>query len=112
VGAVLVILLYSRWAKWWGGWTYGPRLLADLSPVLALGLVPLGERLGRRGGWRFAFVMLALWSIGAHAMGAYVDDLSWNGRVDVEHHPERLWRWTDNQLVDAVRWTIFGVLTQ
>jgi hypothetical protein len=112
VGAVLVILLYSKWAKWWGGWTYGPRLLADLSPVLALGLVPLGERLGRRGGWRIGFVTLALWSIGAHAMGAYVDDLSWNRRVDVEHHPERLWLWTDNQLVDAVRWTISGVLTQ
>src|SRR5207237_6410663 len=30
VGAVLVVLVHARWWAWWGGATYGPRLLADL----------------------------------------------------------------------------------
>lgn len=35
------IVLYAFWPMWWGGWSYGPRLLADVSPLLALCLVPL-----------------------------------------------------------------------
>lgn len=40
-GFVGALLLTSAWSFWWGGWTYGPRLLADLTPLLALGLAPL-----------------------------------------------------------------------
>jgi hypothetical protein len=39
--AALTVVLYARWHAWWGGWCYGPRLLADLTPVLAVGLAPL-----------------------------------------------------------------------
>jgi Dolichyl-phosphate-mannose-protein mannosyltransferase len=108
VGAVLTILLYSKWAKWWGGYTYGPRLLADLSPVFVLAMLPLAERLLRHRTWQVAFALLAAWSIGAHAMGAFVDDhVTWNQQADVEAHPDRLWRWGDNQLVNSLR-TFWG----
>ncbi len=103
VGVVLTVLMYGKWAKWWGGWTYGPRLLADLTPILALCLVPLAPMVMRRRAWQATFLALALWSVAAHAIGAFRDDLSWNQRVDVEEHPDRLWRWSDNQLVNALR---------
>jgi hypothetical protein len=104
IGAVLTVLLYGKWAKWWGGYTYGPRLLADLGPVFVLGLLPLADRLTRRRAWQVVFTLLTVWSIGAHSMGAFVDDhVSWNRRVDVEAHPERLWWWGDNQLLNSVR---------
>jgi Dolichyl-phosphate-mannose-protein mannosyltransferase len=103
VGVVLTILVYGKWAKWWGGWTYGPRLLADLTPLLAVCLVPLATTVLRARAWQAAFLALAIWSIGAHAIGAFRDDLAWNRRVDVEAHPERLWRWSDNQLVNPLR---------
>ncbi len=104
VGALLTMVLYSKWAKWWGGYTYGPRLLADLSPVFALSVLPIADRLRRHRAWQVAFLLVAAWSIGAHAMGAFVDDhIAWNWRVDVEAHPERLWWWGDNQLVNSVR---------
>jgi hypothetical protein len=104
VGAVLTVLLYSKWAKWWGGHTYGPRLLADLSPALVLAMLPLAERLLRHRAWQIVFALLAAWSIGAHTLGAFVDDhVTWNRRVDVEAHPERLWWWGDNQLVNSIR---------
>lgn len=104
VGAVLTIFMYSKWAKWWGGYTYGPRLLADLSPVFVLGILPLADWLIQRRAWQVTFSLLTAWSIGAHAMGTFVDDhVAWNWRVDVEAHPERLWWWGDNQLVNSVR---------
>jgi hypothetical protein len=104
VGVVLTVLLYSRWAKWWGGFTYGPRLLADLSPALTFGMLPLAGELRHRRDGQIAFALLAVWSVGAHALGAFVDDhVAWNWRVDVDAHPERLWWWTDNQLVTSLR---------
>jgi hypothetical protein len=43
MGVVLTILLYSKWGIWWGGHSYGPRLLADLTPILVLFLYPLAD---------------------------------------------------------------------
>jgi len=104
-GVVAVVLLYSRWINWWGGSSYGPRLLADLSPVLALFLYPVVPMLARSRALRTAFIVLVAWSVGAHAIGAFVDDRSWNwnGNMDVDRFPERLWSWTDNQLVNPPR---------
>jgi dolichyl-phosphate-mannose-protein mannosyltransferase len=104
-GVVLTVLLYSKWGIWWGGSSYGPRLLADLGPVLALLLYPITPLLARRPALRAVFVALVVWSIGAHAVGAFVDDRSWNwnGNVVVDRFPDRLWSWSDNQLVNPAR---------
>jgi hypothetical protein len=103
IGVLLTVLLHGRWTSWWGGWTFGPRLLADLTPVLTLALYPLAGAVGRRGPLRALFLALLVWSAGAHAIGAYWDDGSWNARPNVDRAPERLWLWSDNQLVEPVR---------
>ncbi len=103
VGVLLVILVYSKWYVWWGGHSYGPRLLADLSPILTLFLYPLGDRLGRSKFLSLVFVVCLVWSVGAHAIGAFLPDRSWNARMDVDSHPERLWSVTNNQLVNSPR---------
>jgi hypothetical protein len=41
-GFVSVVALYAKWHEWSGGsFAYGPRLLSDLTPILAVGLAPL-----------------------------------------------------------------------
>src|SRR4030095_8521599 len=40
VGIFPTLLLYGKWINWWGGGSYGPRLLADLTPFLSVCLVP------------------------------------------------------------------------
>src|SRR5262249_48697732 len=40
-GVVLVLLVYSRWRMWWGGATFGYRLITELAPLLMI-LVALG----------------------------------------------------------------------
>jgi len=100
-GTLLVVLLYSRWWPWWGGHTFGPRYLADLTPSLALALYPLRDGLNRSRWIKGAFVAALLWSVAAHSIGAFWDDIAWNAYPeDVDRAPQRLWSWTDNQLVN------------
>jgi len=108
-GVVLTIFVYSKWFSWWGGYTYGPRLLADLTPVLSLGLYPLMTQMPMTRTLRIAFVVLGILSVGAHSIGAFVDDGSWNRDVDVDQSPGRLWDWKNNQLVNPMK-SGWGVL--
>jgi hypothetical protein len=107
-GVILTLLLYSRWVAWHGGETYGPRLLADLLPSLALLLGPPLSTWGRRRVWRCAFVVAALLSVVAHGLGAFGPHgprgwIYWNAYMDVDRFPARLWLWTDNPLVNPAR---------
>jgi hypothetical protein len=99
VGVLFTILFYGKWWVWWGGWTYGPRILADLTPILALLLYPLKDLLKRSRGLTAVFIIFAVWSIAAHSIGAFLDDGNWNARPNVDLFPKRLWSWSDNQLV-------------
>jgi hypothetical protein len=99
IGVFLEILIYAKHSPWWGGGTYGPRLLVDIAPVLALFFCPLEDWFIRRRALKIVFVVLALWSIGAHSIGAFSDHWPWNLDGGIDWLPERRWSWTDNQLV-------------
>jgi len=103
VGVLFTILFYGKWRVWWGGWTYGPRILADLTPILALLLYPLKDLLKRSRGLKAVFIIFAVWSIAAHSIGAFWDDGEWNRSPNVDRFPQRLWSWSDNQLVNPLR---------
>lgn len=99
IGVVANLLLYSKFYMWWGGSTYGPRLLADLSPVLCLFLCV--KMLYIKAFARIIFIVLTAFSIAAHAIGAYADDPFWNADLHIDSRSNVAWLWTDNQLVNA-----------
>jgi hypothetical protein len=102
-GVALVLAVYGKWLGWHGGSTFGPRLLSDLTPLLAFALYPLRAALREHLVVRGFFVATLLASIGAHAIGAYWDDRTWNDRgIRGEAGARRLWSWDDNQLVNPV----------
>ncbi|MDA0322329.1 MAG: hypothetical protein O2923_06380 [Verrucomicrobia bacterium] len=39
LGGVATVLLYSAWPKWGGGFSFGPRLLTDVIPLLMIPLI-------------------------------------------------------------------------
>lgn len=97
------LLAAASWKEWTGGWTYGPRYLADglvcWAALLAIGM----DRIAELTGWRRA----ALWSVSgalltvsvlAHAAGLlanpYLPD-SYSAKVLPDEHPERVWQWHD-----------------
>ncbi|MFQ5665233.1 MAG: hypothetical protein ACE5I7_02260 [Candidatus Binatia bacterium] len=94
------VLLYSSWQGWWGGQTYGPRFLTDVLPAIVLCTVPIVERLWQLRVGRVALVGLTVWGLGVQGIGVYCDDRSWNQIGSV---PQRLWDWSDPQIVRAAR---------
>jgi hypothetical protein len=49
--SLALILLYSAWWMWWGGYAWGPRFLVPLTPFWVLLLAPVVEKL-ETGAWR------------------------------------------------------------
>jgi hypothetical protein len=95
----------SKWANWWGGFSYGPRLLAEIQPFLLLASVPtcqvIFERRQPKLG-RLAFFLLFGWSSTTQVLGAYVpSDWNWVPK-SVDEAPSRVWDWRDNPMSRSV----------
>jgi hypothetical protein len=106
LGVAMVVLLISKWLTWWGGHSWGPRLLADLDPILCFFLYPVTPHLDRRRLMKGVFVILALWSISAHALGAFLYDRRWDAQVP-EQTNARLWLWSESPLAFYGRELLF-----
>jgi hypothetical protein len=102
IGAVLSILIAAKWHKTSGGESFGPRLLADLTPLMAFALFPLADFLRNRRAVAVAFAVLAAWSIAANASGAFINYRGWNEWA-LDDAGTRLWLWGDNPVVDPIR---------
>jgi len=83
-GAVLVMLLVGKWFMWWGGHCYGPRLLADVGPLLCFLFYPLAGWLGRHKVAAAAFFGVAAISVGIHLLGAFMHDGRWDALADTD----------------------------
>ena len=105
---VLQILMVSLWPVWWGGYSYGPRLIADALPWMTLlailGLaaraaVVTGRVRPARAEIAIAFVLIALGIVinGRGACSFATND--WNPVYDIDRHPERLNDWSHPQFM-------------
>ena len=96
--------LVAVWPVWWGGFSYGPRLLADALPWLAL-LAILGCA-ARVRVTKFsksevvaAVALLALSiAINGHGALSWSPD-TWNTIVDIDSQPQRVWDWSYPQFM-------------
>jgi hypothetical protein len=98
----------AQFSVWWGGHSFGPRLLTDLLPALALGLVPVWAPAWRSPVWRGPLAAALVVSVLVEAVGAFCYPspraVEWNATpVDVDHAHERLWDWRDSQLLRLLR---------
>jgi len=92
------VAVSSYVSMWWAGQCYGPRFFTDVTPVLALLLIPYlarWEKLPRAA--RVAFVVCAMIGFGMHLRGGWSPAVyEWNGKPnDSDQHPERMWDWRD-----------------
>jgi hypothetical protein len=98
----LTIFLAAKWVSWRGGHSYGPRLLADITPIICIYLYPPFERSEVKRFLKFTILGLCVLSMSFHALGAFGSG-SWNFTpTNVDHTPERLWSWVDSPLVSYV----------
>jgi hypothetical protein len=97
------------WRRWWGGWSYGPRLLVETVPWFSL-LAILGIKAflddshitANRRAMRLAIAgLLLIVSIMMNVPGALSPaGMEWNGKPNlIDAHPERLWDWRHPQFL-------------
>ena len=104
VGALLHFLFYAKLERWYGGYTFGPRYLVDLLPLLAFWLVPFFER--PRGPVLKTLLALAIaFAVGVQLIGAFCyPNGDWNDKPEsVDIAPQRVWDWRDTQLLRTLR---------
>jgi len=103
IGIVPTVVLYARWMAWPGGISYGPRLLADLTPLLTALIVPVVPIVRRSRALCATGLVLVLWSIAAHAYGLVP---AWGSEIYYRlDRPldETLWEWRHHPIVGSVR---------
>ncbi|MGH2544508.1 MAG: hypothetical protein ACRDIB_17080 [Ardenticatenaceae bacterium] len=87
-------------AMWWGGYSFGPRLLADALPaVVMITILAWRGRFTLTPRWRHAgalvYLALGAWSIWVHSyQGLWnVHTVLWNARPSVDAYPAYLFDW-------------------
>ncbi len=97
---IAMIALFAKWYQWWGGASFGYRLLIEAVPMLIIFLALWwGSAIGRRWYFRAAFIAALLVSIYFHFLGAYYYPSGFNfipGHINVQTW--RLWDWHDTEL--------------
>jgi hypothetical protein len=118
---LLHLAVLAVWRLWWGGWSYGPRMLTDLLPFLMYWLIPVVAALfgtdqsqdattplpaRAKTGLKLAFIVLAGFSFIVHARGATITEtFDWNRYpANVDTYPQRLWDWRDIQFLRGIPW--------
>lgn len=99
----LHLLLVASTRNWWGGYSYGPRLLTDSFPALFLISLMVWQQIHQRAtrrAYRLALSLLLLlggWSLYLNSyQGLFnLEALRWNGALppDVDRHPEIVFQW-------------------
>jgi hypothetical protein len=96
------LLLIASWRNWWGGHSWGPRLLIETVPLLLLLAAPAIEDALRHGTRRRLLVVAASAGCVAQLLGAFGYS-NWNSEpLDVNAAPERLWDWGDSPFKRAL----------
>lgn len=81
VAALALFLFSAKWHNWWGGWSYGYRLVVDVVPLLVLLVPPVLDWLWGRRVLMGVCALLVAWSVGMQWVGAYAYDVvGWNAR--------------------------------
>ena len=93
-------LVIAKFRIWWGGYCWGPRLLAEIMPPVFV-LIALGSRALETPWAKRSFAVLAIYGCLIQALGLYFYPKGhWdNVPVPVDKAPERAWNWRDNPIV-------------
>lgn len=100
IAAIPYFIFHASFYTWAGGWTYGPRYLTELFPILAIGAAVALTRLPIS---LLVSVPLAAWSVGVQIIGAFCfPAANWSARMSpsIEAHA---WDWHHLQIVEEFR---------
>jgi hypothetical protein len=97
VGALGILLVHSFWTMWWGGHSFGYRLILELALPLTVLIACDWPRIRARRTVRWLFGAAVAVSVLVQTLGAFVYPSRFNLRVDQE--PGTLWDARNSELV-------------
>jgi len=105
ISVVLLILFYSKWKCWWGGWSFGYRLLIEVIPMLIIILAVYWEKsISKNIYLKTIFIIFLIISVYFHFLGAYYYPSGFNEIPDsIDSHIERLWYIKDTELIRCTK---------
>ncbi|MBN1549902.1 hypothetical protein JW979_00475 [bacterium] len=119
MASLFVILIYSKWYFWWGGLSYGYRIISDISPFMTLSAIWYIEKhVSKVKIARTIFVILSVMSI-TNQMVFYTSSgyYPWHAKYDRENafdadhyrehpFPPLLWSFSNSQVLFHYKDTI------
>ncbi len=81
ISIILYTLFLSKYLYWSGGYTYGPRLLTDLTPFFVLLIALSFKKFYHYKLYRYTFIFLTIYSFIIQFVGSYNQNIfsEWNG---------------------------------
>jgi hypothetical protein len=100
VYCVVHFAVVAKWRGWWGGFCWGPRLLAETTPFLGVLFLVAWQSWGQIRWLRFAIAPLLVFSFFLQFVGAYYYPRGhWESDpIYVNRHEYRLFDWRDNPI--------------
>jgi hypothetical protein len=110
VALIPYLFLYSKYAVWWAGGSFGPRYWIDAVPLFGVMLAGgLDWAWDRSRAFAGLFILTIFLSVAIHAIGAFCYPSTWNfypTDIDLDH--KRLWDWRDTELSRCVKESLLG----
>jgi hypothetical protein len=79
LAGALVLVLQAKWVAWWGGWSYGYRIIVDVVPALVLLAIPMLPWVRARASRVATVAVLLGWAVIAQVVGVFAyDPIAWN----------------------------------
>ena len=101
-GALAVLLVTSKWTIWWGGHSFGYRLLIEMLPALILLMALAWDAvMTEHPARKAAFFACLAWSVFLQSFGARHQPTGFNQRLDED--PSVLWSLPESDAARAIR---------
>ena len=105
--ALLYPFLFSKWHMWYGGWSFGYRIMTEVSFFLCFVMIPIIPVIRQNKLKMAFFVLMILVSCIIQLIGAFGYNNDWNGRnnvhAEVNGNQHNLWSWYDNQITFYIK---------
>ena len=97
----LTVLAYSKWGMWWGGHSFGYRIIMECIPILMIFLVKSWmEIISKNKFLIILFFVLTAVSLYFNFLGARIYPCAFNySPNDIDRHTERLWQVKGTELL-------------
>jgi len=105
ISVFALVLVYSKFVAWWGGWTFGYRFLIELLPMLIIFLALSWEKFIKKNKYLKAIFILFLFiSLYIHFLGAYYYPCGFDySPNNIDYNVGRLWDVKDSQIVRCTK---------